>query len=559
MKPAISLGEGDALFAQAASRLRPEIFSHPVWVRFGKAQVPAPRKTIDELLRAAAQLQDNDPGSACQLLLIGAVNQNYAGWRDEALRTTQQALALAERKSLAREILWATWGASAICFQGGHYDQTAVYLAYLQAGLNDQNEWILADFVEVVRQALLQPEGCAAGETLGAQPQQTRGDLLSLTFGRLQQWGIAPAATFIGEAGVPRALPRESWTQPEPRSARGRGTWGSLVLAIKGELNMHWGERHPGRTEPRFTRLRSLFSRDRAQHPAQVIAPSAPEPHPQLPEVSAHASISGEPSPLPFPKPEPLPGITAVVQMLGPFSLTIQGAPLKLPISRGSSLLKYLLLHHKHVTPREILMDIFWPEADPDAARNNLNVAMHGLRQALRSVTDVALIRFVDGGHGLATDLEIWLDVDEFERCTREGQRLEAREELNAAVIEYEIAVDLYRGDFLADSPYDGWTTQDRERLRVAYLDTLERLGRIYFGQGRYAACVALCQLLLSRDPCREDAHCRLMQCYSRLGQSPLALRQYQICAAALRAELQAQPAPETKQLYSRIRRHEQV
>ncbi len=245
--------------------------------------------------------------------------------------------------------------------------------------------------------------------------------------------------------------------------------------------------------------------------------------------------------------------------MLGPFSLTIQGAPLKLPASRGLSLLKYLLLHHKQDTPREVLMDIFWPDADPAAARNNLNVAMHSLRQALRSVTDVAMIRFEDGAHGLAADLEIWLDVDEFERCIREGQRLEALDHLTAAVIEYEIAVDLYRGDFLADSLYEGWTTLERERLLVAYFDTLERLSSIYFGQERYAACVTLCQLLVSRDPCREDAHCRLMQCYSRLGQGPLALRQYRICVEALRLELKTNPAPETTGLYNRIRRHERV
>jgi DNA-binding SARP family transcriptional activator len=49
------------------------------------------------------------------------------------------------------------------------------------------------------------------------------------------------------------------------------------------------------------------------------------------------------------------------------------------------------------------------------------------------------------------------------------------------------------------------------------------------------------------------------MQCYSRLGQAPLALRQYQICVDALRAELEVDPAPETIQLYERIHRHEQI
>ncbi len=101
---------------------------------------------------------------------------------------------------------------------------------------------------------------------------------------------------------------------------------------------------------------------------------------------------------------------------------------------------------------------------------------------------------------------------------------------------EYEIAINLYRGDFLSDTPYDSWTVLDRERLRISYLETLDHLSQIYFSQERYSACAPLCQLILSRDLCREDAHCRLMQCYSRLGQGPLALRQYQICVEALRS-----------------------
>ena len=95
--------------------------------------------------------------------------------------------------------------------------------------------------------------------------------------------------------------------------------------------------------------------------------------------------------------------IPMTVQMLGHFSITIQNSLLKLHATRGLSLLKYLLLYHKQNTPREVLMDIFWPDADPDAARNNLNVAIHGLRQVLRTVTDVGVIHFEDGAYGLVT------------------------------------------------------------------------------------------------------------------------------------------------------------
>ena len=251
--------------------------------------------------------------------------------------------------------------------------------------------------------------------------------------------------------------------------------------------------------------------------------------------------------------------INVVAQMLGPFNIILQESQLKLPASRGLSLLKYLLLHHKRNIPREVLMDVFWPDANPETARNNLNVAMYNLRQAVRSVTDLEVIHFENGAYGLPAKINLWLDVDEFEQCVKEAQRLEARNQFTGSVTEYEIAVNIYRGDLLADTPYDDWMAIDRERLRLTYLDTLDRLSKIYFDREQYTACIRLCQLILNRDLCREDAHCCLMRCYSRLGQVPLALRQYQFCVEALRSELEIDPAPETTQLYLRIHQHEHV
>jgi DNA-binding SARP family transcriptional activator len=204
-------------------------------------------------------------------------------------------------------------------------------------------------------------------------------------------------------------------------------------------------------------------------------------------------------------------------------------------------------------------MDKSWPDADPETARNSLNVAIHSLRQHLRTVSDVPLIVFEAGSYGLAPNLQVWIDVEEFERAHKTGHRLETTNQLAAAVAQYECAVSLYLGDFLEENPYEEWAILDRERLRIAYLDTLDRLSQIYFKEEHYSACRTACQLILIKDPCREDAHCLLMRCYSRQRQPHLALYQYQVCVEALRGELQVEPAPETTQLYNRIRRREPV
>ncbi len=216
--------------------------------------------------------------------------------------------------------------------------------------------------------------------------------------------------------------------------------------------------------------------------------------------------------------------IPVSVYMLGKFEMKIQDLTCELTASRSLSLLKYLLLHHKQSIPREVLMDVFWPETAPDTARNNLNVAMHNLRKALRFAIFMPVILYENGVYKLDPNVQIWIDVEELEKCIKSGQRFEARDQLKAAVGQYEAAISLYQGDFLEQNPYEEWTIHDRERLRAAYLDTIDRLSQIYFGQENYVACISVCQRILSFDPCREDAYCLLMRCYSRQGQDYLAL-----------------------------------
>jgi len=251
--------------------------------------------------------------------------------------------------------------------------------------------------------------------------------------------------------------------------------------------------------------------------------------------------------------------VTLTAHLLGTFRVTVNDLPVCWSRSRCQALFKYLLTHRERPTPRDVLMDIFWPEAEPESARNCLNVAMSHLRKALRSATDEPLVIYEGGAYGLNPDLYLWLDVDEFERRVREGKHLEAAGCVETAVAEYEAALNLYQGDFLAEDPYEGWPVLTRERMRADYMEILDRLSEIYFKREQYTACVALCQRLLAYDNCREDAHGRLMRCYSRQSQYPMALRQYQTCVEALKTELDVTPAPATTHLVERIRRRECV
>jgi DNA-binding SARP family transcriptional activator len=253
------------------------------------------------------------------------------------------------------------------------------------------------------------------------------------------------------------------------------------------------------------------------------------------------------------------PAITA--HLLGDLRVAFGDRPVESWASgRGRAVFEYLLVHRHSKVRRDRLMCVFWPDASSEAARNNLNVALHGLRQSLRTVAgDTAVVIHRDRSYFIEPTLDVWVDVEVFEERLKSAHQHLTSDELVKARADFEAAICLYQGEFLADDPYEEWAVVTREHLRLCYLDSLDWLGRLRLDSADYTGCVEVCLKLVACDNCREDAHCRLMRCYSHQGQLQLALRQYHSCAAALRRELSVSPAPATTELFNRIRRREEV
>lgn len=250
-----------------------------------------------------------------------------------------------------------------------------------------------------------------------------------------------------------------------------------------------------------------------------------------------------------------------VVYCLGPFQVFLNNIPIeKWPSGKGKSIFKYLVNNRDRPIAKEVLMELFWPEADPDAARNNLNVAIYGLRQALRNGdADFSHVLYRNENYLLNPELQIWLDVEEFIARFQNGQKLQRQGLITEAVREYHTAEELYQGEFLEEDRYEEWLLPLRQQLSRKYLELLEILSQYYFDEQEYTTCIIICRSMLALDPCLEDTYCRLMCCYCYQGQRHLALRQYHHCVKALKEELEVVPGPEIGELYEKIRHYEKI
>jgi DNA-binding SARP family transcriptional activator len=282
-------------------------------------------------------------------------------------------------------------------------------------------------------------------------------------------------------------------------------------------------------------------------------------------DLAATRSLVGPPEPA-----APGPSVTVeaadvrevlAIQCLGAFCVLHGDRRLEpWPNRRAKAVFKYLVIHRDRPVQKDTLMEVFWPDTGADAARNNLNVAVHALRRFLREAhAKVSHVVFRDGCYAIDPALPIWVDGEEFERLAAAGEEHERSGRLPEAVRDLHAAEVLYQGGLFDDEPYEEWMLEPRRELQDRYVGVLERLGELYRTVDDDRACIEVARKMLAVEPFREAAHRELMRCYAREGQQHLALRQYLDCARALEEALETQPGAKTVELYEQIRRHESV
>lgn len=191
---------------------------------------------------------------------------------------------------------------------------------------------------------------------------------------------------------------------------------------------------------------------------------------------------------------------------------------------------------------RDTLLAMFWPELDQSRARHALSQSLHFLRRTLGQ--EVVSTR---GAEDVAVDVSaLRCDALEFEQALEHGDATRA--------------LDLYAGEFLpgfhlGDSPdFDRWLDAERAQLRKRAVEAAHRGAEQAVVEGHARVAVRWAARAVMLDPLNERAVRRLMRANDAAGDRAAALAQFRAFTARLRADLDAEPSPETHELARTIR-----
>ena len=251
---------------------------------------------------------------------------------------------------------------------------------------------------------------------------------------------------------------------------------------------------------------------------------------------------------------------TLTLAFLGPPRVERGGAPLEVDTRKAIALLAYLAVTGQ-AHRRDALAALLWPEYDQSHARASLRRTLSVLKRGLAD-------QWLEVGRetiGLKPGAQVWLDVEQFRQSIAEVQTHghPASEVCSACAVPLQMAVELYRGDFLAgftlreSESFDEWQLFQTEALRRELAEALERLVAALGASGAFDQAIAYARRWLALDPLHEPAHRQLMLLYVWTGERAAALRQYRECARVLEEELGVAPLAETTQLAEAIKENQ--
>ncbi|WP_248929235.1 response regulator [Paenibacillus hamazuiensis] len=228
----------------------------------------------------------------------------------------------------------------------------------------------------------------------------------------------------------------------------------------------------------------------------------------------------------------------------------VEPETLKWRTSKAQELFSYLLHHRGQLVRKGVLLDLLWPDFDLAKAMTHLYTTIYQVRQDLKRAGADVRIRSLGVQDGYILDTaQVRIDVEEWEKGIRQLAAV-SKDNYRA----HQRLLDMYRGDYFADSGYL-WAENERQRLRMLWLQHAQLLGEFYIKEGMPAEAITVYHRVQQQYPYFEESYFALMKLYDVLEERTAVEEQYKNLVQLLEQELDASPSNRIAEWYENWKR----
>jgi len=241
------------------------------------------------------------------------------------------------------------------------------------------------------------------------------------------------------------------------------------------------------------------------------------------------------------------------IRMFGKFEIEKGGIPVAFPPEVTQpmlTLLKYLISRMNVPVTIDELGATIWKDVSEKQMKNSIYTAISQLRLALEpylpSPKNSHFILSAERGYKFAFRPIDSVDTMRFAELCADAEYYSDERAIKAL----RQAVEIYRGQYLQENVFDGWTEQERDRLMMLYVGALEKIVALgkklkdwgdvntYAGKG------------FEFDPSNESFATALIECAMQRNDGPAVRSIYENHKSAIREFYSAEPSPTIHNLY---------
>lgn len=214
-------------------------------------------------------------------------------------------------------------------------------------------------------------------------------------------------------------------------------------------------------------------------------------------------------------------------------------------------LLAYILCNRKTVINASDLCDVLWQEDESDNPIGALKNLLYRLRTILKKCFgDVEFIKTLRGAYVWNADIEVVIDVEEFERKCKEAK---VEKEVTKRLALLEEALALYKGKFLPKFTTEHWVLRQAMYYHSLYVSSAKLLAQTYEEVEEYEKMELLCTNVLKYEELDDSIHCLLIKAYIHQKKNVKAEEQYKQASGLLYSQLGTKPSKEMQELYQEL------
>ena len=241
---------------------------------------------------------------------------------------------------------------------------------------------------------------------------------------------------------------------------------------------------------------------------------------------------------------------------MGPLEVAEAGSTARLGPPRQRAVLAMLVLAAPDVVSTDRLVHGLWGENPPSKPLAALRVHIHGVRAALREISETGQVERVAPGYRLPVTAE-QTDIGRFAALQQRARDERLRDESAAAAATLKEALGLWRGPALTDVREVPFAEPEAVRLDELRMLAQEDFYDVRLELGQHADLVADLEQAVLEQPMRERLWGQLMTALYRCHRQADALRTYAQARERLADELGIDPGQALQELELAILRQD--